>query len=130
LKFNKWCSLSSLDYQNIYTSTQFFFYKQRPLYDWPFYRHRNNLKGQVAILHLPWLFVYIIIVCPRAFLTRNTAKMFAPPSARRNFFKCAPPNLKSWIRPWCLCVILIDLIQFCYVFDVYITIVTKSYKFN
>jgi hypothetical protein len=19
---------------------------------------------------------------------------------RRNFFKCAPPNLKSWIRPW------------------------------
>jgi hypothetical protein len=28
------------------------------------------------------------------FFTRNT------PSARRNFFKCAPPNLKSWIRPW------------------------------
>jgi hypothetical protein len=25
-------------------------YKQRPLYDWRFYRHRNNLKGQVAIL--------------------------------------------------------------------------------
>jgi hypothetical protein len=24
----------------------------------------------------------------------------APPSARRKFFKCAPPNLKSWIRPW------------------------------
>jgi hypothetical protein len=24
--------------------------------------------------------------------------MFAPPSARRNFFKCAPPSLKSWIR--------------------------------
>ena len=34
------------------------------------------------------------------FFTRNTPKMFAPPSARRNFFKCAPPNLKSWIRPW------------------------------
>jgi hypothetical protein len=36
------------------------------------------------------------------FFTRNTPKFFAPPSARRNFFKCAPPspNLKSWIRPW------------------------------
>ena len=30
--------------------------------------------------------------------------MFVPPSARRNFFKCAPPPplaLKSWIRPCC-----------------------------
>ena len=27
-------------------------------------------------------------------------KIFAPPFARRIFFKCAPPNLKSWIRPW------------------------------
>ena len=26
------------------------------------------------------------------FCTRNTPKMFAPPSARPNFFKCAPPN--------------------------------------
>jgi hypothetical protein len=34
------------------------------------------------------------------FFTRNTPKNFPPPSARRNFFKCAPPNLKSWIRPW------------------------------
>ena len=34
------------------------------------------------------------------FLTRNTPKIFAPPSVRGNFFKCAPPNLKSWIRPW------------------------------
>jgi hypothetical protein len=31
---------------------------------------------------------------------KNTQKNVAPPSARRNFFKCAPPsNLKSWIRP-------------------------------
>ena len=31
-------------------------------------------------------------------LSRNTPNIFAPPSARRNFFKCAPPpNLKSWI---------------------------------
>ena len=36
------------------------------------------------------------------FFTRNTPKNFAPPSARRNFFKCALPNLKSWIRPWLL----------------------------
>jgi hypothetical protein len=33
------------------------------------------------------------------FFTRNTPKIFAPPSARCIFFKCAPPNLKSWIRP-------------------------------
>ena len=25
------------------------------------------------------------------FFTRNTSTIFAPPSARRNFFKCAPP---------------------------------------
>ena len=39
----------------------------------------------------------------KIFFTRNTPKVFAPPSARRNIFKCAPPppspNLKSWIRP-------------------------------
>ena len=34
------------------------------------------------------------------FFTRNTPKHFAPPSARRKFFKSAPPNLKSRIRPW------------------------------
>ena len=28
------------------------------------------------------------------FFTRNTPKFFAPPSARRNFFKCAPPLLE------------------------------------
>ena len=34
------------------------------------------------------------------FFTRNTPKMFTPPSARGYFFKCAPPpNLKSWISP-------------------------------
>ena len=37
------------------------------------------------------------------FFTRNTPKMFAPPSVRRNFFKCPPPSLKSWIRP-CNCL--------------------------
>ena len=33
------------------------------------------------------------------FFTRNTPKIFAPPSARRNFFNCDPLKLKSWIRP-------------------------------
>ena len=33
------------------------------------------------------------------FFTRNTPKFFAPPFARRNFFKCTPPNMKSLIRP-------------------------------
>ena len=34
------------------------------------------------------------------FFTRNTPTNFAPPSARLNLFKFAPPNLKSGIRPW------------------------------
>ena len=34
------------------------------------------------------------------FFTRNTPNISAPPSARRNCFKCPPShNLKSWIRP-------------------------------
>ena len=44
------------------------------------------------------------------FFTRNIPKIFAPPSARRNFFKCAPPpNLKSWVR---FCIHVIELL--CY----------------
>ena len=27
-------------------------------------------------------------------------KIYTPPYARHNFFKCDPPNFKSWIRPW------------------------------
>ena len=30
------------------------------------------------------------------FFTRNTPKMFAPPSARRIFFNCAPPPPLTW----------------------------------
>ena len=30
------------------------------------------------------------------FFTRNTPKMFAPPSARRNLFKCSPPPPLTW----------------------------------
>ena len=43
---------------------------------------------------------YDFFVVKSWFFTRNTPTFFAPPSARRDFFKCAPPNLKSWIRPW------------------------------
>ena len=39
------------------------------------------------------------------FFTRNTPKIFTPPSARCNFFKCTPPNLKSWIHPCYYCTI-------------------------
>ena len=40
-------------------------------------------------------------ICWRKIVIFHTKypKKFAPPSARRNLFKCAPPNLKSWIRP-------------------------------
>jgi hypothetical protein len=40
------------------------------------------------------------------FFTRNTPNIFAPTSARRNFFKC-PPTLPTWnpgSRPWILFV--------------------------
>jgi hypothetical protein len=40
------------------------------------------------------------------FFTRNTPNIFAPPSARRNFFLVRSPNLKSWNRP---CVSFFDL---------------------
>jgi hypothetical protein len=45
--------------------------------------------------------IMIFFVVKSWFFTRNAPKFFAPPSARRDFYKCAPPpNLKSWIRPW------------------------------
>ena len=45
-----------------------------------------------------------MIFCVKSwFFTRNTPNIFAPSTARRDFFKCAyPPNLKSWIRAWYL----------------------------
>ena len=46
------------------------------------------------------------------FFTRNIPKIYAPPSARRNFFKCAPPNLKSWIRPCYVLTITIFCINY------------------
>ena len=35
----------------------------------------------------------------QCFFTRNTPKMFAPPSARRNFFKCTPPTWNPGSTP-------------------------------
>ena len=45
------------------------------------------------------------------FFTRNIPKNFAPPSARRNFLR-ALPNLKYWIRPCKLYIILRDCTLF------------------
>ena len=80
------------------------------------------------------------------FFTRITPKMFAPPSARRNFFKCAPPppNLKSSIHPWlgwtintgywgnvyvkdCLCCILLELLV-CFVWLVKLPLLHCRYR--
>jgi hypothetical protein len=46
------------------------------------------------------------------FFTRNTPKISTPPSARQIIFKCAPPNLKSWIRPSHVHVCLVLLPQY------------------
>jgi hypothetical protein len=42
---------------------------------------------------------YFFLAYNRDFSHEIPPLIFAPPSARRNFFKCAPHNLKSWIRP-------------------------------
>ena len=39
------------------------------------------------------------------FFIRNTTQIFAPPSARRNFFKCAPPPLLEILDPP-LCIVV------------------------
>ena len=57
----------------------------------------KNIKLMLFILFSPIKLDYR----GGCFFTRNTPKIFVPPSARCNFLKCAPPpNLKSWIRPW------------------------------
>jgi hypothetical protein len=59
----------------------------------PFLYHRQDFSPPSAIGKI-WFFGV-----KSWFFTRNTPKIFAPPSTLRNFFTCAPPNLKSWIRP-------------------------------
>ena len=63
---------------------------------------RGGSRGGAPGARPPLKLEKIWFFCVKSwFFTRNTPKIFAPPSVRRNFFKGAPPpNLKSWIRPW------------------------------
>ena len=58
------------------------------------------------------------------FFTRDTPTIFASPSARRNFFRCAPPNLKSWIHPCtrCIWVFILHSQQHCITIRFYIAL--------
>ena len=67
-------------------------------YRYDMYVYQGRIQGRAPPpqkkLEKIWFF------CVKSwFFTRNTPNIFAPPSVRRNFFKCATPNLKSWIRP-------------------------------
>ena len=71
---------------------------------WPHeHRHQGRIHGGCAPgappppLKLEKIWIFGV---KSWFFTRNTPTIFALPSARRNFFNCASPNLKSWIRPW------------------------------
>ena len=57
---------------------------------WPIYMGGSRWGGTPLKLEKIWFFGV-----NSWFFTRNTPKIFAPLSARRNSFKCAPPNLKS-----------------------------------
>ena len=62
---------------------------------------RVQYQGRIQIFHTkypkkfsslpPQLEIIWFFGVKSWFFTRNTPKIFAPPSARRNFFKCAPP---------------------------------------
>ena len=66
--------------------------------EWP-YERGTTIHGQIQwghtqrthplILEKIWFFGI-----KSWFFTRNTQKNFSPPSTRRNFFKCAPPQLE------------------------------------
>ena len=61
----------------------------------------NNLQGRIQGGKRQVKKIWFFGIKSR-FFTRNTPKIFAPPSALRNFFMCTfpPPNWKSWICPW------------------------------
>jgi hypothetical protein len=64
---------------------------------WNGYSHFRFAQGVPPSLKLETIWFFGV---KSWFFTRNTPNIFAPPSARRNFFKFAPPpNLKSWIHP-------------------------------
>jgi hypothetical protein len=60
---------------------------------------RNNVSDWNDMSHCTLLFQHCYNTNTPSvkswFFTRNTQTIFAPPSARRNFFKCAPPPL-TW----------------------------------
>ena len=57
--------------------------------------------GDAAGARSPLKLEKIWFFCAKSwFFPRNTTKIFAPPSARRNFFYVRHPKFKSWIRPW------------------------------
>ena len=57
-----------------------------------FYKHNlYNIRGQSSGGAPPKIGNKKIFGVKSWFFTRNIPKFFAPPSARRNFFKCAPP---------------------------------------
>ena len=60
-------------------------------------KYSNNFRASLRHWKKIWIFGV-----KSWFFTRNTPKIFAPLSAPRFFFKCAPPKLKSWIPPWYL----------------------------
>ena len=61
------------------------------------------------------------------FFTRNTPKIFAPPSARRKFFKCAPPlTWNPGSAP--VCYYLISNVQKLYLYSFYYNV--DSIKWN
>ena len=62
---------------------------------WFFTRNTPNMFAHPSAIGKKWFFGV-----KSWFFTRNTQTNFAPTSARRIFFKCIPPNLKSWNRPW------------------------------
>ena len=64
---------------------------------------RNTPKSFVSPSQLEKIWIFGV---KSWFFTRNLPKFFLPPSARRNFFKCIPPNLKSWIRPCTMYILL------------------------
>ena len=87
---------------------------------------QGGVRAPTLQLEKIWFFWRKILI----FHTKYPKK-FAPPSTRRNFYNCTPPNLKSWIRPCmypfqCLCLkkktgIYICLLPFFQMASYYVT---------
>ena len=66
--------------------------------NYPVSKPRGGSRGGVCTQHVPPLKLEKIwfFGVKSWFFTRNTPTIFVPPSARRNFFKCAPPLPLTW----------------------------------